>query len=546
MREPAWRSALVFAAVGGFLAWTALPGLHWHDTGEFAAVAWRLSVSHSPGHPLHALTTRAVQEIPLGDGVFRAGIASALALAAALTVFYRLLRRLAPGAAWWTAAAMAVLPAVMPAIWLQGARAEVYALQLLLAAACGSLAWSVAEGDRRALPALGLAFGLAGANHHLVGLALLPMALLAVVAGRPSARGLALGVAGGLVGLLTYALLPLRALSGAEVGWGAPTSLAGVVEMITAREWVGANPATQAPLDLVENAQKLGAWTIEQVGLVGAALLLLSLGVGLVPALRARRGAVLGAAAAALGVGATKYFYPFDPLNPDVGGYLAAALCAGLALVFVCLAYLPRLRGWGTLVAVVCLALAAPGFDPGGRQGARAAERYGQAVLAAGPIDGVLVAGDYATWFQTWALRAVQGARPDLALVFRGREGADWLWTRLALHRPAIAALRPGWPASAVPVGVFEPGPRALPEGAKLALRGAVWARLPWPTPDLDTRRFLALHHLNQARALPAGSADAQAHFAAARSLVGDDPVIAEEEGRLGPGNALDAHRTRW
>ncbi|MEZ4470075.1 MAG: hypothetical protein R3F60_04555 [bacterium] len=273
-------------------------------------------------------------------------------------------------------------------------------------------------------------------------------------------------------------------------------------------------------------------------------MLLLALGIGLLPAWRAARVGVLGTTAAALGVGATKYFYPFDPLNPDVGGYLAPALCAGLGLAYLCLAHLPRLQGRGAAVAVACLALAAPGFDPGGRRGARAAERYGQAVLAAGPVDGVLVVGDYATWFQGWALRAVQGARPDVALVFRGREGADWLWTRLARHRPDRVGLREGWPASAVGIARFEPGPRPLPPGGELALEGAAWAGIAGDAPDLDTRRFLALHHLNQGRALRAsGRGDAaRAHFAAARALVGDDPVIAEEEAGGAPGNALDAH----
>ncbi|MEZ4466312.1 MAG: hypothetical protein R3F43_18125 [bacterium] len=48
----------------------------------------------------------------------------------------------------------------------------------------------------------------------------------------------------------------------------------------------------------------------------------------------------------------------------------------------------------------------------------------------------MLVVGDYATWFQGWALRAVQGARPDVALVFREAGGRGLAWTRLARHRP--------------------------------------------------------------------------------------------------------------
>ncbi|MEZ4466314.1 MAG: hypothetical protein R3F43_18135 [bacterium] len=155
VREPLWRPALVFAAVGGFLAWTALPGLHWHDAEEavrgsgLAAVG--LILSQAPAaHP----DPRGVQEIPLGDGVFRAGIASALALALALSIFYSTLRRLAPQAAWWAAAAHGHAPSGDAGHHSCKEPGRVYALQLLLATA-GALALSVAEGDRRALPASG-------------------------------------------------------------------------------------------------------------------------------------------------------------------------------------------------------------------------------------------------------------------------------------------------------------------------------------------------------------------------------------------------------
>ncbi|MCA9541368.1 MAG: DUF2723 domain-containing protein, partial [Myxococcales bacterium] len=235
--ERAW-SAAVFAAAASFFAITALPGLHWHDSPEFAAVGWRLSMSHPPGHPAHAQLTRAAELFGLGDGAFRANLLSALLAGIALAGFFRLLRAVAPNLPRFAAAAAAVLPAVMPVIWLQAARAEVYALQLVLSAALAALCLRVARGaDQRALPALALAFGLAGANHSLIGLFWLPLALWAMAVGRPGWRAFALAVPAGALGLSTYAYLYLRSHAGGVVGWGRPDTPAALWGMISARDW---------------------------------------------------------------------------------------------------------------------------------------------------------------------------------------------------------------------------------------------------------------------------------------------------------------------
>ena len=186
-------TAVVFALGAGFLAWTALPGPHWHDTAEFGAISWRLGLSHPPGHPLHALLTHGAQRAPVGDLGFRANLLSALCLGAAAALLYRLLRRLAPDAPRLPAVAAALLPVAMPAVWLQGVRAEVYALQLLLCVGIALGCHAVARGDdRRALAGVALLFGLAGANHSLVGLTLVPLALVAMVCGRVGVRAIAL------------------------------------------------------------------------------------------------------------------------------------------------------------------------------------------------------------------------------------------------------------------------------------------------------------------------------------------------------------------
>ena len=257
-------TAAVFAVAAGLFAWTALPGTHWHDTAEFGAVAWRLSLSHPPGHPLHAVLTHGIERLPLGDVPFRANLLSALALGAALALLYRLLRAIAPEGHRLPAIAGALLPAAMPAVWLQGVRAEVYGPQLLLSVAVGWLCLLVARGDdQRALPALALAFGLAGANHSLIGAALIPLALIAMAVGRPRAPAVAGAFAAGGLGLAAYAYLPLRATHGGEVGWGMPTSAGALWETISGRAWHANIARDPGEIDLVANALNVFGYGIE-------------------------------------------------------------------------------------------------------------------------------------------------------------------------------------------------------------------------------------------------------------------------------------------
>lgn len=270
----------VLTAVAVFLVGGVLPSAAFFDTGEFGAVAWRLSISHPPGHPVHAAVTGAILRLPLGDVPFRANLASALCLAAALGAFALLLRALAPRLSVIGIIAAAALPAVMPAIWLQGVRAEVYALQLLLSVGLAGLCLAVARGrDARALPALALTFGLAGANHSLLGLALVPVALLAIALGRPGRRALLAAVPAGALGLSAYLWLPLRATAGDEVGWGRPDTLADFWAVLSAKDWQGNLVRTEA-LDLADNAYQVTDYLMSQIGYAPAGLFFVVLAAG--------------------------------------------------------------------------------------------------------------------------------------------------------------------------------------------------------------------------------------------------------------------------
>ncbi len=535
-------TAAVFALAASAFAWTALPGPHWHDTAEFAAVAWRLSLSHPPGHPLHALLTQGAERVPLGDIAFRANLLSALATGAALAVLYRLLRAVAPDASRLPSVAAALLPAVMPAVWLQAVRAEVYGLQLLLCVAVGWLAVRVASGDdARALPAMALVFGLAGANHSLIGAAFIPLALVALWLGRQRAQPIGLAVVAGALGTATYLYLPLRARRGGEVGWGMPDGPAALWETISGRAWQANLVGPAGDVDLGLNALKLFGYAIDEIGLAVAALLAVGVSVGVATGGWRRPGLAVGALGAAGCVFATRFFYPFDALNPDLGGYFAPGLVAVLVAVWSATAAPWR---WAFLPA---LAVASPGVDPGERRGQRVAESVARAYLEEVPPDGALVLSDYGSTFLTWYLRAGEGARPDVALVFRGQTSQPWVRARLAASHPARAAWLGEFPRGFDgPEVRYEPGVEAHRVGALLPYLAAdgvtlapggpdtlerlsrAFARLELPR-DLDSLRALALlhahhaeHHLRRgARTLAAW------HLAHAEALAPSDPWLA-------------------
>lgn len=549
-REGAGPTAAVFALAGGFLAWTCLAGPQWYDSAEFSAAGWRLTLSHPPGHPVHALLTRGAQLLPFGDGTFRANVTSALCVAAALAWLYRLLRRMAPAAGPLPTVAAALLPAVMPAIWLQAARAEVYGPQLLITMALVDACQRVARGgDARALAALALAFGLAGANHSYLGALVIPLALWAMAVGEHRPRAVAAAAGAGLLGLAAYAYLPLRAGAGGEIGWGAPRAAAELWSTISGEAWRRNLVPAIDVVDELDNLATLAAWGIDQVGPV-AALLGLGLVLAAAPAwVRARDWTAAGALVLVALPALSRIIYPIDTANPDLGGYLVGALAAGAGLTALAAARLGPAR-WALPLLLLA---AAPRFDAGARQGSRSGERYARAVLDEVPPDGVLLTSDYATSFLTWSLRALEGLRPDVAIVFRGQMDTPWFAERLARQRPdRAAALAAGF---AGPEARYEPGVelgRLGPLAAHLRPRGllmavgpaapletvqAAFAELGAPT-DADARRARAFLHAQTAAHLARARAAAPLarwHLEQAEVLAPGDPYLAEVGALLRP-----------
>ena len=435
--------ALVFAVAGGLLTWTAAPGTLWLDTGEFGAIGWQLSISHPPGHPFHALLTRGVQSLlPIADLAFRSNLLSVLCVALALSLLYRIIRRVAPELPPPLVAALALIPLTFEPVYGQAIRAEVYGLQFLLSGFLALGCMRVAEGtDGRDLVCLSFIFGLAGTNHSFIGLYWVPFALFAMWHARVQGLAIFAAVVSGALGLLVYAYLPMRARAGGEIGWGTPDSMAGIWETISGKAWMhNLLPAAEPP-GIVEATGLLSGYVIQGVGPAVSALAIVVLLVAVPHWVRSRNLLVIAVAAAAVMPFALRLRNHIDLSNPDLGGYLASGLMAIVVLLSMGLAiFTERLRLLGGVM--ICLvAVVQPGFTdrPQNVSSDRSSERYVRGLFAEVPVGGVLITSDYSSTFTAWSLRAFEAHRPDVGLVYRGRVHQSWTRDRLAQRNAELA-----------------------------------------------------------------------------------------------------------
>jgi len=244
VKERAVAAAVWLSAFGLYLA-TASPGSGLEDAGELVTCALTLSNAHMPGYPFFSLLGRLFAFLPAGAPGFRVGLVSACAGAFTVLFAWLAARDLAgltgatgPGraVAGWMAAGTAALA---PSSWWQAAMPEKFAVVAALHAAAllAFLRHYLRGGTGRLLMAL-LLTGIA-LTHHLMGLYLVPLAVLAVwkvggggergsarsagFAGGGGARLRALGV---LVLLLPLTMKvvypPLRAVAGVPINWGVP------------------------------------------------------------------------------------------------------------------------------------------------------------------------------------------------------------------------------------------------------------------------------------------------------------------------------------
>jgi hypothetical protein len=469
---------LVFAAAFALYAASASPALGWLDSPELIAASVELGVPHSPGHPLPVFIGAAAALVPIGDLALRVNLAAAAAGAAACMLLAMAGRAVAARAApdlpararAALAASAALVFAASWAAWAQSVRAEVYALATaLLVAVLAAVLAGDAERRPRWLVAAGLAGGLALATHHLMAvLVLVPAGVFVLVRGRgerpraPLAGATALA---GVIGLAAFLYLPVRAAAPAapELDWGAPrvaSRFAWTVSGAMFARTAAAEQVSPLPEDAAQALWAVGEAAsppLAVLAAVGGLLLLLRGGAG------ARRMAALLVAIAAAAI-AVRALLGFDPETQDHHGYLLPASAATVLLAVAGAAAIARVRGAAServagAIAAAGLALAASraaiGWPDAALAHAGASDAMAVLEIERLPPRALLVTSYFQTSYRALAMRALEGARPDVAVLHRGMLTLPGAREEAARRSPELAALvraplAAGWPT---PVG---------------------------------------------------------------------------------------------
>jgi Protein O-mannosyl-transferase TMEM260-like len=487
------------------------------------------------------LLGRACVLVPLGSAALKVGLASALAGAGAAAQTARLgelVARRARGGDSPAAsdrllgAAAGLVFGLSYAAAFQAVRPEVYALSaLLVVSAALELARFDERGDRRRLYLAALWAGLALTNHHLLALALVGAAPFILIrrAALPIAPAIARVLTAGALGAATLAYLPLRALRHPLVDWGAPSTWPRLWWTLSAQAFQKslargqASDAGGVALALARELHPVGAL----LALGGAYVLL---------RLPGRRRLGLFLLGAALLDALAPALVGFDPQNPDAYGYLeaAVALLAALACALpgAVAGYARKdaarraSTGLAAALAASALALGATNFGRLSLARAHDAEATLGAFLDEAPPRATLVSSYFPTIFGLYYLRAVEGRRPDVALLHRHFLAYPGYAGEAVRAEPALAAIIRG---RDVDPAALAAGPALveydldLPDALVPASRVVAAADSAEPQAHrfAGWQAFLAAHRACRLRA-----PDFDDTLARARAMLGDAPEL--------------------
>jgi len=429
----------------GLYILTSCPTVHWLDGGELSVSAFFLVPAHPPGEPFNAVLGRLATLIPLGSIAWRLNVLSALTAGAAVGAALLLWSELAKGGALdneesrllpMCALILAMGGFLTYPVWIQAVRTEVYAAHVFFALlTLGVLlrAFRLPEKRVRLVLLAGFFVGLDLAVHPLlavlVALPAIPLVLSYPSGRRP--RTLAGAACMLLMGFSLYVLLPIRAQAEPMHGWGHPSTLTALLDMLLARTF----QRNFSPLTATQLAKNFHEILNVLLSSTGPLLLLLSL-LGMVELGRRRmRGALL-----LLGVIATNFWaiLPQNKVfadNPDLHGYLATThillwMMAALGLVSL----LSMLNRWAprarlSLAFVVPLLIVPPlvlWWPALNRAGDDLAWIHGTKALEGIPPGGYLiVSGNDATFILAF-LQEVERRRPDVTVLSRSLLTHKW------------------------------------------------------------------------------------------------------------------------
>jgi tetratricopeptide (TPR) repeat protein len=232
----------VFLASLAFYTATCATTVTGEDSGELITAAYTLGVAHPPGYPLWCLLAKGATLVPIGEVAFRVAMVSAVFGALTIVALAAILLLITQS--WLPALAASFAFGLLRDQWSQATIAEVYTLNTFFLALCTLLLllWSEKR-SWRLFYAFAFFYGLSLTNH-LTMLGAAPAFLLFLLI-----KGIRLlrrwprvlgGVACFAAGLLPYAYLPIAASRNPAMNWGAPTTLQGVIDHVTRRQYLDA------------------------------------------------------------------------------------------------------------------------------------------------------------------------------------------------------------------------------------------------------------------------------------------------------------------
>jgi tetratricopeptide (TPR) repeat protein len=432
------------------LAWLYLhslsPAFPPNDSPETIAAALSLGIQHPPGYPLATLLGRlSILALGSGSAAWRVNSLSVLLAEATLLLAGALAFRLSAGlprsARWAAALGSGLWLGLNATLWEQATEAKggLYLLNLALGFGLWHACLSAQNGSRRGLRAAALFAGLLLADHFLSAAPWLAVAAVWLLwtwrQGRLSRDpGALLWV---LPGVLLYLYLPLRAAWDPALDLGHPSTWAQFKWMLS-RAGYGQGPALNRAL------------VLDQLRVLGRALLSWSGGLGLVLALIGLRWLWIEArpSAWALGAAALLSIIAGSVLNPtpadnrwlvlifSLPGLALLALFAGLGLGRLCAQ--PRLTLPLLLAVAAGLGFLAwrqwPRLD---RRGSFVAWDYANDLALSLPQGALYLGeGDYHV-LPLLELQA-RGRRPDVAVVLSVLAGQPWYQDLLQRREPGL------------------------------------------------------------------------------------------------------------
>lgn len=217
------------------------PGTYWKDAAEFIAMAYRLSITHPPGHSTSCLLFSAFRYLPVGPFAFKVNLVCATSLALSTTLFFEACRTLLNRkfrVPWGIATASALPFALVVGLGRDlvafATTAEVYCVFLFLLFA-GLLAFCK---GKHPLESCLLMIGLA-AGCHLKAFLFLPCVLVALwhkdrwIDGSRALRALGLLGIGGMV----FLFMPIRSGHHPFIDWDTTSELRGLIRHMTTHQF---------------------------------------------------------------------------------------------------------------------------------------------------------------------------------------------------------------------------------------------------------------------------------------------------------------------